>query len=73
LIIAAVLLNAGKLVEIAGASFPAADLASKTAWLNGLIDWTIIAAAAITIFDAVGEIRRLLRGRRAKLAAIPTT
>jgi hypothetical protein len=73
LIIAAILLNAGRLVEIAGGHFPAADLADKMAWLNGLIDWTIIAAAAIAIFDAVGEIRRLLRGRRAKPAAIPTT
>lgn len=73
LIIAAVLLKAGNFVEISGGNFSAADLAKMVAWVNGLIAWTVIAAAVIEIGEAIHEARFLLRGKRAKPAAIPVT
>jgi hypothetical protein len=72
LVIVAALLKAGNFVEISGGNFSAADLANKVAWINGMIDWTVIAAGVITIFDAAGAARFLLRGKRAKPAAIPS-
>ncbi len=72
LIIAAVLLKSGNFTEIAGGNFSAADLANMVAWVNGLIAWTVIAAAVIEIGEAIHETRFLLRGKRAKPAAIPT-
>jgi hypothetical protein len=73
LAIVAVLLKAGNFVEIAGGNFSVADLANKTAWFNGLIGYTVIAAAVIEIGDAIHEVRRLLRSKHGKPAAIPTT
>lgn len=73
LVIAAVLLKAGNFMEITGGNFSATDLANKVAWLNGMIDYTVIGAAVIEIGDAIHEIRLLLRGKPAKPAAIPTT
>jgi hypothetical protein len=72
LAIAVVLLSAGNLVSIAGGSLSAGDLAKATAWLNFMIEGAAITAAVVTIFDAIGEARRLLRGGRAKPAAVPT-
>ena len=72
LAIAIVLLNAGNLVEIAGGSLSAGELAKATAWLNFMIEGAVITAAAISIFDAIGEARRLLRAVRVKPAAVPT-
>jgi hypothetical protein len=72
LAIAIVLLNASNLVAIAGASLSAEDLAKATAWLNFMIEGAVITAAAISIFDAIGEARRLLRAVRVKPAAVPT-
>jgi len=73
LAIVAVLLKAGNFVEIACGNFSVADLANKTAWFNGLIGYTVIAAAVIEIGDAIHEVRRLLRSKHGKPAAIPTT
>jgi len=72
LIIAAVLLKAGNFAEFAGGNLSAADVASSVAWFNAMIDWTAIAAAAISIGDAIHEARFLARGKRAKPATIPS-
>ena len=72
LTIAAVLLKAGNFVGIVDAHLSAADLANSMAWFNGMIDWTVIAAIAIEIGDAIHEARFLLRGKRAKPAALPS-
>jgi hypothetical protein len=71
-IIAAVLLKAGNFVGIVDGHLSAADLANSVAWFNGMIGWTAIAAIAIEIGDAIHEARFLLRGKRAKPAAIPS-
>lgn len=72
LVIAAVVLKAGNPVEIIGGGLPTRDLAGKLAWLNAMIDWTIIVAALITVANAIGETRRLLRSARTKAAPIPS-
>jgi hypothetical protein len=69
LIIAAVLLKSGNFVGIVDAHLSAADLANSVAWFDGMIGWTVIAAIAIEIGDAIHEARFLLRGKRAKPAA----
>lgn len=72
LAIAIVLMTTGNLVTIAGGTLSAEDLAKATAWLNFMIEGAVITAVVITIFDAIGEARRLWRGGRAKPAAVPT-
>jgi hypothetical protein len=72
LAIAIALLRAGSLVALVGGNLSAEDQAKATAWLNVVIGYTVIAAAVITIFDAIGEARRLWRGGRATPAAVPT-
>jgi len=72
LIIAAVLLKAGNSVGIVDGHLSAADLANSVAWFNRMIDWNVIAAIVIVIGEALHEARFLLRGKRAKPAAIPS-
>ena len=72
LIIVAALLKGGNSAELAAGNLSTADLANKTAWLNGMIDYTLIAAAVITIGDAIREIYHLLRARQGKSAPILT-
>lgn len=47
-----------------GKYLTAADLASKLAWINGMIVYTVIAAAVTMVIEAICEIRHLLRGTR---------
>ena len=70
LAMAAVLLNVGNWVEIAGPNLSAADLAKALTLVNDTIQITLIAIILISIGDALMEIRRLLRASHARPAPL---
>ena len=70
LVIVAALIKAGNLVEIAGSNLSAGDLAAAMKWLNGTIEYTVIASGVILIGDAILAARGLIRRQRTGPAAI---
>jgi hypothetical protein len=70
--LAAILLKAGNLVEIAAGTVAVADRAKAMTWIHVTGEWTLIILTVVVIGDAIQETRRLVRGKRAKPAVIST-
>jgi hypothetical protein len=70
--LAALLLKAGNLVDIAAGTLSVADRAKATTWIHVTSEWTLIILAVAVIGDGIQETRRLLRGKPAEPAAIST-
>jgi hypothetical protein len=59
-------------VDFAGPNLSAADAAKAMRWVNGTIQVTLITIAAITLFDAVHQLRLLLRAKSSRPSPILT-
>jgi hypothetical protein len=71
-LMAGVLLTVSIWVDFAGPNLSAADAAKAMRWVNGTIQVTLITIAAITLFDAVHQLRLLLRAKSSRPSPILT-
>jgi TRAP-type C4-dicarboxylate transport system permease small subunit len=72
ILMAGVLLKVGNWVAIAAPNLSAADMTKVTAWVNGVIQVSLICAFPIMLFDLVRQLRLMLRGKPSQPAAILT-
>ena len=70
--IALVLLKVTSWVDIAGASLSPADTLKTVAWVNGMIQVTLICAAVIMLFDGFRQGRLLWRAKKGRSTPILT-
>jgi hypothetical protein len=71
-VIALLLLRVTSWVDVAGAGLSAADTAKVVAWLNGMIQVSLICAAAIMLFDGVRQGRLLWRAKNGRSTPVLT-
>ena len=72
ILMAGVILKVGNWVAIAAPNLSAADMTKVTAWVNGVIQVSLICAFPIMLFDLVRQLRLMLRGKPSQPAAILT-